>query len=135
MFFSCGASPIMSSKATVPPDWFRTPHPGYWAVILSGLGALGLTYYAPDVAISSLGPLSPICRYLIEDNPTLLQMICYGALIAHIFEGSWTFLLTRKLKLNYWTTVRWTLQTTIVGFPSMCMIRAKAKLVTRRKDS
>ncbi|KAF6039595.1 hypothetical protein EB796_002091 [Bugula neritina] len=111
----CEASPIMSSKATVSPDWFRTPHPGYWTAVLSGLGALGLTYYAPDVAISSLGPLSPICRYLIENNPTLLQMM--------------------KLKLNYWTTVKWTLQTTILGVLSMRIIRAKAKLVTRSKDS
>lgn len=79
-----------------------------------------------------------------------------SANIIHVLEGAWTFqmaryvfdwhswtttehpgtdalsvVVCRKLQLNAVTTFKWTIQTTIIGFSSLFLIKAKADLVKR----
>lgn len=96
----------------------RIEHPHWsWFVLLDGsLGVLSALVLAPSLAarVRRRGPL-PSTR--------TLRAILVGALVVHLAEGGVAWRLARRDDLD---APRWALQTAIVGFPSLLLLRDRS---------
>lgn len=95
-------------------DIVERPHIGWW---LSIIGGLGLTAALALSDGAFVWWSESVTTALSRD---LLRGIFYVAAFLHVFEGSYAFLLAKKLGLA--SAPGWGLQTFILGFPSLRLL-------------
>ncbi|CAJ0949664.1 unnamed protein product, partial [Mesorhabditis belari] len=106
------------------PDHFETPSIFWWLLIPSALTINFLAFFSPLVL--NLPYLSFAC-HLGQVYPSLLLATNVFALIAHVGEGIYALLLCEGMHFTFACRFKWFLQTFILGFPSLRLLRKYVK--------
>jgi len=110
----------------IPPDWYEqvtsigVPSIIYWILIPVHLNILYLIAYYPANEISSLLTFHIKLGYFLFRSRFLLQIIFIIAVLLHFGEAIYAYSLCQKKGIRKPLTILlWTLQTFILGFPSL----------------
>src|SRR5262249_25619602 len=99
---------------------FETPHAGWWIGVLGGLGLLALLAFDD-------GAYAVWSRTVTTVLPqALLRAIFVGAVVTHVGEALYALHLVRRIGLGG-STLRWFGQTLALGFPSLRLLRRRAR--------
>ncbi|XP_062521924.1 uncharacterized protein LOC134196722 [Corticium candelabrum] len=105
-------------------DYFEVPHIGWWLLIFGGLLLNWLVGYKSDVIpYDYILVVGPGLKYLGDNHSQLLQRIFIVALIIHVFEGAYGYTLAKRKKLSSTSILKWSLQSFVLGFPSLMVLR------------
>ena len=115
------------SLASFPHSTFRFAHPLWYLVIFFGLFTLYLCAAYPKAMPSPFTALQPLhdVAYAIFRTQLMLQIAFAAALAGHAGEAVYAYsvLLDRKGVAGN-DRVYWTVQTLLLGFPSLRLLRA-----------
>lgn len=89
-----------------PPLW-------QWAMVLGGLGLLGVLAFNTDAHRAWVHHISPMF------SQSVLRAIAYPALAVHLGEAAYAAHIAQKHDLD---TAGWTLQTFLLGYPSLRLL-------------
>merc|ERR1711973_847364 len=99
-----GTHPIFESDFDCLTDmsgkvkFFKKAHFFWIAAITGGMTLLGLCHYSPDsVPHKDLRPLGILTEYLCNDQPMLLAVTWYSAILAHVGEAIYAYKLSSEL--------------------------------------
>ncbi|CAJ0594156.1 unnamed protein product [Cylicocyclus nassatus] len=110
-------------------DYFRSPSLFWWLLITSSLCINFLAYYSPRT-LGFLPIIGPIAAYIGIHYHWITVITNLFALVAHVGEGLYALYLSTTLGHSLSCSMRWFLQTFILGFPSLSML---SKAAGRRK--
>ena len=68
------------------------------------------------------------------EHNTLIYYIFVGAVIAHFAEATYVLYLCDSLKFTHKCSLKWFVQTMLLGFPSTLLIRAHRNRVLKNRD-
>ena len=72
--------------------FFKKAHFFWITAITIGMTLLGMCYYMPEsVPHDDIRPIGFLTKVLCEDYPTLVAVIWYGAVSAHIAEALYAY--------------------------------------------
>lgn len=96
------------------------PRLGWWLAIVGGMGLTALIAYSPDAY-----PIwqTRVTALIPQEG---FQWIWWAALAAHAGEASYALLICRRRRLA--TTLQWTLQTFLLGYPSLRLLKQSLSL-------
>ena len=113
--------------------YFKTPHLLWWLAIPLAMGLNFVAWW--NVSLISpvyLGPVGRFAIWLGREQPGVVYGLNVFTLVAHIAEASVAALLS--LSKGTRATLRWTLQTFILGFPSLIILLRYQPAKTSRKS-
>jgi Domain of unknown function (DUF4499) len=96
------------------------PHAGWWIVIGGGLGLTYLFAFSPGAYawwLAHVTPLPPLA---------MVRRIGIGAALIHVGEALYARRLALRLGLEQ-TATGWFVQTLALGFPSLRLLRQRAR--------
>uniref|UniRef100_A0A1I7TW95 Short-chain dehydrogenase/reductase family 16C member 6 n=1 Tax=Caenorhabditis tropicalis TaxID=1561998 RepID=A0A1I7TW95_9PELO len=108
-------------------DFFKTPNLIWWLIIVPALAVNYISYAYPEAAL-----YIPIIGSLVHKIGTEYSYIAFltnlFALVAHAGEALFALYLCHKANISFASTAKWTVQTFILGFPSLSILsRYEAK--------
>lgn len=83
------------------------------------------TWFPSLIPFQYLGPFGIFLRYLTSEHALLLKIGYAAAILAHAGEAVYVWTLCRAMKLGGSLTLKWTVQTLLLGFPSTILIKAQ----------
>ncbi|CAD6189133.1 unnamed protein product [Caenorhabditis auriculariae] len=115
---NCQTSPIMA-------QYYRSPSIFWWILIVFGLLINYLAWSNPKVLNTSLLPfIGPLAAHIGHNYHWLTTISNSVALFLHVLEAFMALKLCRQGKLGFDSTAKWVVQTFIVGYPSLSILRA-----------
>lgn len=104
-------------------DRVDRPHWAYWTSILFGMSLLALLALHDDT-------YAAWCTHVttVFSRP-LLRVLLIGAVAAHVGEAAYAYSLASRARLLN-TRIGWTLQTLVLGFPSLRLLLRRARAAT-----
>ena len=117
--------PSTTSRRAPPSPTFRFAHPLWYLSILFGLSSLFLAAAYPSHFPPPLTFLQPVhsLAYAIFRTQTMLIIGSVAAIAAHVGEAGYTaFHLLDDRGVRGYDRLWWTLQTLILGFPSLRLL-------------
>jgi len=96
-----------------------------WWIIIPGtiITLFLLSYYPHVIPFSYLSLFGDFLSYLKSNYRTVLVIVFWAMIIAHVYEAILARRICRKLKIDQQSTVLWTIQTFILGFPSLKILK------------
>ena len=119
------ATPATLSPSTRPSSAFRFAHPLWFVSILSGLSLLFLAAAYPSGYPPPLTPLQPVhsLAYAIFRTQSVVVVASLAAIAAHAGEAVYVAVhLLDERGVRGYDRLWWTLQTLILGFPSLRLL-------------
>jgi hypothetical protein len=87
---------------------------------------------SPDlIPYGRLWYLGKFLHFMAYDLHPLAFIVCCAAWIAHVGEAAYAYSICRKLHLTNADTLKWTVQTFVLGFPSLGLLKAKLNKTQR----
>ncbi|XP_065893650.1 uncharacterized protein [Dysidea avara] len=106
---------------------FSSPHPLMFLLVIGGLTMTAVTAFADDPAIFEYVPLlGPFLRYCNIHWKWEVQIVFVVAIILHLLEGCYACYLASSLGMSTGDVVKWTIQTTALGYPSLRLLLQKS---------
>jgi hypothetical protein len=108
-------------------SFFQVPGLKWWVCCVGGMALM----YAIGFGHVQASPPGPLRLFLetvetvgltIFQSHAMLRLGFWIAVGAHIFEMLWALYLCSVLQLDIITTVKWGLQTVLLGFPSLTIL-------------
>ncbi|XP_048747443.1 transmembrane protein 254-like [Ostrea edulis] len=112
------------------PDYFRFAHIGWVIPISTGLTVLTWAYFDPEGIPWIFGPLGQLGAYLGKTYPSLIKSMFYVTFAVHVIEALYSIKVCRDKNLSTSTTMKWCLQTFLVGFASFLRLNKVGKAKT-----
>uniref|UniRef100_A0A7E4UM66 Short-chain dehydrogenase/reductase 3 n=1 Tax=Panagrellus redivivus TaxID=6233 RepID=A0A7E4UM66_PANRE len=125
-----------TGKPTSPGNlksYFRLAPLFWYAIILPALLFTFLTWYRPEL-VRVIPVIGEFAYNLGTTQSNLVLWINIGALVAHIGEAIFAVYLCDQLAINHASTLKWFIQTFLVGFSSLSILFAYKKKVSKNKD-
>ncbi|PAV58189.1 hypothetical protein WR25_11792 [Diploscapter pachys] len=115
--------------------FFRVPKWYWWVIIPFGLWINFMAWWNPMFLKTSpcLPVIGKTAAWIAETFPMFVIFANIIAVILHVGEAAYAYKLTGDAGLNDDTRKKWTLQTFIIGFPSLKMLKEYSK--TKQKKS
>ena len=108
--------------------FFRSPHPLWYLLCDGGLLYLTLLTFFPNrLPYQYLGWFGTWTNYLAYHQHYLLLLIFISALIAHVYESIIARQICLRLNLNSFCTSLWIIQTLLLGYPSLGILKKHAE--------
>ncbi|KAK3608982.1 hypothetical protein CHS0354_008543 [Potamilus streckersoni] len=106
-------------------DYFRFTHPFWVITIGTGLYVLTLSVFSPQhFTLGYLGPLGRLSTYLGTHYPGGIMALFVVAVILHIGETIYSWILCRRKALSSGATLKWMIQTFLFGLSSLMLLTA-----------
>ncbi|CAF1262509.1 unnamed protein product [Rotaria sordida] len=103
---------------------FESPKLIWWIIIPTCIIYLFLMVHWPYlIPFKSLGLFGDLSYYLIANYRLLLLLILWSTFIAHFYEALIARRICRQLNINQELTYLWMIQTFIIGFPSLTILK------------
>ena len=103
---------------------FQSPHLLWWIIIGSGITIVFLLAYLPSLLpLQSLGGLGSSLSSLVVTYRALFVVVFWSTVIAHIYEAVVARRICQQLRLDQQSTFLWMIQTFILGFPSLMILK------------
>lgn len=103
---------------------FQSPHVLYWLTFPTAIiFAFFLAHYPHVLPLNYLGVLGSFLSGLVDNYRVLLILAFWATIIAHAYEAFVARRICRKLRLDQQSTAFWMIQTFILGFPSLLLLR------------
>ncbi|CAF2805730.1 unnamed protein product [Rotaria sp. Silwood2] len=104
--------------------YFESPKLIWWIIIPTCIIYLFLMVHWPYVIpFKSLGLFGDLSYYLISNYRLLLFIILWATFIAHFCEALIARRICRRFNIDQESTYLWIIQTFILGFPSLTILR------------
>lgn len=81
-----------------------------------------MIYDVELIPVNYLGPLGKLAYNIGKNYPQFAKFLNLFAIIIHFIEGFYALYLCRKLKYSLNCTMKWFVQTVILGFPSLILL-------------
>lgn len=108
----------------MPKDFFQRAHPLWYVPCDGGLLYLALLTFCPDrLPYEPLGWFGKFTNYLAYQQHSLLLIIFVSAVFVHIYESFLARQICQKLKLSRSATRSWIVQTMLLGYPSLGILK------------
>jgi len=106
------------------PNYFEVPSYVLLEGIVIALGMMLLAgaVYAPNTIPWFLGPIATIAKDLSRNYNAILKIVLFAAAAAHIGEGLYAVHLCRQKRINLVPTIKWWIQTTLLGHFSLRLL-------------
>merc|ERR1711937_28392 len=135
-----GTHPIFESDFDCLTDmsgkvkFFKKAHFFWIAAITGGMTLLGLCHYSPEsVPHKNLRPIGILTEYLCNEQPVLLAVTWYSAILAHVGEAIYAYKLSSELNIEFPYRIAWFVQTLLFGYASLHHLIAFRK-IAREKE-
>lgn len=102
-----------------PRPSFESPHVGWFVAILPAMALLTV------LALSGAARAVWEARVTTALSPAFFQVVCAAAWIAHVGEALYARRLATRIGSE--RAAAWTLQTFLLGFPSLRLLIARAR--------
>ncbi|CAB3400344.1 unnamed protein product [Caenorhabditis bovis] len=113
-------------------EYFRSPHLGWWMVIVPGLIINYLAYANPNL-LQPFPVIGQIAANIGKNYHNITILTNLFALAAHVGEALYSLKLCKQSNLGFASTAKWFIQTFIVGFPSLSILRAYTIKQSKRR--
>ena len=87
-----------------------------------------MVHWPYAIPFKSFGPIGRLTYYLISNYRFLFLLILWSTVLAHVYEAFVARRICRQLNIDQQSTHLWTIQTLILGFPSLCILRRYSRL-------
>ncbi|KAH7729117.1 oxidoreductaseshort chain dehydrogenase/reductase family protein [Aphelenchoides avenae] len=116
--------PLMPSSSK-PINYFKFASPLWYFIIPPALAFTFITWYQPEwIPVRALSYLGQFAYNLGTQHNDVVLWINVFALVAHIGEAVYALFLCDSLNLSHSSSFKWFLQTFILGFPSLILLRS-----------
>lgn len=96
----------------------------WWVTIPAAIAFAYLLAHQPQlVPFERLGVIGGFFQYLVNHFAVLLIIVFWATVVAHIYEAILARGMCQKLKMGSTSTLGWTIQTFILGYPSLKILR------------
>jgi hypothetical protein len=103
---------------------FESPKLIWWIIIPPCIIYLFLMVHWPyAIPFRSLGSFGDLSYYIISNHRLLLLVILWSTFLAHVYEAFVARRICQQLNINQETTYLWIIQTFILGFPSLNILK------------
>lgn len=103
---------------------FQSPHIFYWITFPTTIIFVFLLAHYPHILpLNYLGPFGSFLSDLVANYQVLLIVVIWATIIAHVYEAFIARRICRKLRLDQQSTALWMIQTFLIGFPSLLLLR------------
>ncbi|UJR32348.1 hypothetical protein I4U23_019811 [Adineta vaga] len=103
---------------------FQSPHLFWWIIICGGISITFLLAHYPHVIpMNSLGVLGSFLSSLVVNYRLLLILTFWATVIAHAYEALLARHICQQLHIDQISTCLWMIQTFILGFPSLMILK------------
>ena len=107
---------------------FESPPFIWWCIVPISIIYLFLMVHWPyAIPFKTLGPLGDLTYYLISNYRFLLLLILWSTLAAHVYEAFVARRICRQLNIDQQSTNLWMIQTFILGFPSLKILKGYSR--------
>jgi len=107
---------------------FRSTNIFYWLTFPTTLIFIFFLAHFPHVLpLNQLGSFGSYLSNLAANYQIFLIVGIWATIIAHVYEAFIARRICRKLRLDQQSTVLWMIQTFLVGFPSLLLLRGYLK--------
>ncbi|EDO43551.1 predicted protein [Nematostella vectensis] len=134
------AAPPRKSKVPdtpLDPEYFRFASIIWYILVIAGLTLFYLVTFKPDsFPFEAFGLLGKRLQTVKENNQQTFEIGFTMAILVHIAEACMAFRTCRKMNLSSSASLKWTLQTLLLGFPSFgLLLRYKTDMEVKEKLS
>jgi hypothetical protein len=103
---------------------FQSPKLFWWITILPAfIIAFLLAHYPNVIPFNSLSVIGNLLSYLVLNYRLYLIIGVWATIIAHAYEAILARRICQKLNIGQFSTFLWTIQTFIIGFPSLMILK------------
>ncbi|CAF0929097.1 unnamed protein product [Adineta steineri] len=103
---------------------FESPKIFWWIIVPTCIIYLFLLVHWPyAIPFDYLGSFGQLSYYLISNYRILLFLILWSTFIAHLYEAFVARTICRQLNINQESTYLWIIQTFILGYPSLRILK------------
>ncbi|KAI1712637.1 short chain dehydrogenase domain-containing protein [Ditylenchus destructor] len=116
------------------PNYFRMANLLWYAVIPAGLLLTFVVWHRPEAFKAEwLGYFGALLYRIGNDYSVVMLLINIGAWTAHFAEGVYTLYVSDELNFSHACALKWFLQTTLLGYPSLSsLLRYRKKRLANK---
>ena len=109
---------------------FQSANLIWWTIIPGSIILLFLLSYTPNIVpYRSLGVFGSILSYLTLNYRIFLMIVLWSTIIAHGYEAILARRICQQLNIDQQSTFYWIIQTFIIGFPSLTILKGYIRQV------
>ncbi|MBI1817519.1 MAG: DUF4499 domain-containing protein [Deltaproteobacteria bacterium] len=101
-------------------DTIERPELHWWVTIVGGVGLTAVLGFSDEAYALWHGHVTTLL------SQPIIQLIFIGAVLTHLAEAIYALRLTQRLDLRD-SAIGWVVQTFLLGFPSLRLLRRRAK--------
>ncbi|XP_046853597.1 transmembrane protein 254-like isoform X2 [Xenia sp. Carnegie-2017] len=113
---------------------FRSVSLFEWMLGISWIVSHGVLSFFPKVLpCQQLGEMGDVFCYYVKEYNYLIKVVYIAVIAIHVLESLYSWVLSSNLGCSLWDQMKWFLQTFIVGYFSLSIIRKMNNEQMKRK--
>jgi hypothetical protein len=101
----------------------------FWWILIPGAFFIGLLFahYPNVIPFQDLGDLGVFLSYLVTNYRMFFIIGIWALIVAHVYEAILARRICQTLNIDQGSTLLWTIQTFILGYPSLRILKGYAR--------